>query len=359
MVKTSNNSENWRIAPGINMITIPETTFNNTNPEIFLSRVMNNTVLMYINNETWWECYLDMDTAKDSDWDGKPDNDVDITCNKMAKIVYQPTYDSAIWRIYFTNDWQLTFKNFYVQFEWYILELDDEKLGVYKDITTLMNWIEDSSIENTNLKNSLNVLRTNLNDITVVTPTVISINEQVEAWWIKLSQKQKDLLDSILDHLSNPDTVISVWMSEYEISKMEILALIPKNSNIRWEVEESFAEFEELSLPEERVNALTKLMDNIVSNGNLDPRDISSVIQPNFCSIVEYYNLTSYTDICNLNPNDNFKPAPNSQNDSKGWLKTWMKILLFILVGWLLAMWGIILFFSIKAKLSSSDEDEW
>ncbi len=359
VVKTSNNSENWRIAPGINMITIPETTFNNTNPEIFLSRVMNNTVLMYINNDTWWECYVDMDTAKDSDWDGKPDNDVDITCNKMAKIVYQPTYDSAIWRIYFTNNWQLTFKNFYVQFEWYILELDDEKLVIYKDITTLMNWIEDSSIENTNLKNSLNVLRTNLNDITVVTPTVISINEQIEAWWIKLSQKQKDLLDSILDNLSNPDTVISVWMSEYEISKMEILALVPKNSNIRWEVEESFAEFEELSLPEERVNVLTNLMDNIVSNWNLDPGDISSVIQPNFCSIVEYYNLTSYTDICNLNPNDNFKPAPNVPNASKGWLKTWMKILIFVLVGWLLAMWWIILFFSIKAKLGSSDEDEW
>jgi hypothetical protein len=107
------------------------------------------------------------------------------------------------------------------------------------------------------------------------------------------------------------------------------------------------------------VNVLTNLMDNIVSNWNLDPGDISSVIQPNFCSIVEYYNLTSYTDICNLNPNDNFKPAPNVPNASKGWLKTWMKILIFVLVGWLLAMWWIILFFSIKAKLGSSDEDEW
>jgi hypothetical protein len=33
------------------MITIPETTFNNANPEIFLSRVMKNTLLMYINYE--------------------------------------------------------------------------------------------------------------------------------------------------------------------------------------------------------------------------------------------------------------------------------------------------------------------
>jgi hypothetical protein len=34
------------------MITIPETTFNNTNPEIFLSKAMNNELVMYINNET-------------------------------------------------------------------------------------------------------------------------------------------------------------------------------------------------------------------------------------------------------------------------------------------------------------------
>ncbi|MBQ5945304.1 hypothetical protein IJL65_02685 [bacterium] len=54
-------------------------------------------------------------------------------------------------------------------------------MTLYKDITTLMNGIEDISIENTDLKASLNILRTNLNDITVVTPTVISINEQIEA----------------------------------------------------------------------------------------------------------------------------------------------------------------------------------
>jgi hypothetical protein len=34
------------------MITIPETTFTNANPEIFLSKAMNNTLIMYINNES-------------------------------------------------------------------------------------------------------------------------------------------------------------------------------------------------------------------------------------------------------------------------------------------------------------------
>ena len=361
VVKTLNNSENWRIAPGINMITIPETTFNNSNPEIFLSKAMNNTVLMYINNDTWEECYVDMDTDKDSDWDGQKDNDMDVLCNKMAKIVYQPNYE-VIWRIYFKNNWQLTFKNFYVQFEGYVLELDDEKLAIYKDITTLMNWIEDSSIENVNLKDSLNTLRNHLSDITVVTPTVIAINEQIAGWWIRLSQKQKDLLDSILDRLSNADTIISVWMSEYETSKVEILSLVPKKSNIRSSVEEWFANFEEETLPDKKAEILTNIFNMIKKDGWFDSSDMSQSMEPSFCSIVEYYGLSLYTDICTSNNNSDSKYNNLAWDtwSAGGWMKTRLKIVLFVLVGGLLAMWWIILFFSIKAKLSSTDdEDEW
>ena len=357
-VKTSNNSDNWRIAPWINMITIPETTFNNTNPEIFLSKAMNNTVLMYINNDTWEDCYVDMDISKDSDWDSKTDNDIDILCNKMAKIVYQPNYESAIWRIYFMNNWQLTFKNFYVQFEWYILELDEEKLAIYKDITTLMNWIEDISIANANLKSSLDMLRKNLNNITVVTPTVIAINEQIDAWWIKLDQRQKDLLDSILDRLSNADTIISVWLSEYEINKMDILVSVPKTHKIRASVEEWFLNFEESSSPEEKGKILTDLMNNILKNVNLDSSDVS-IIQWRFCSISEYYSLWSYAKVCPSDWGKTWLSSSQNTPEKSWWLPGRLKIVLFVLVGWLLAMWWIILFFSIKAKLSSSEEDEW
>ena len=297
-VRTSDNSENWRIAPGINMITIPETTFNNSNPEIFLSKAMNNTVLMYINNDTGEDCYVDMDISKDSDWDRNADNDVDIVCNKMVKVVYQPNYESAIWRIYFTNNWQVIFKNFYVQFEWNILELDDEKLAIYKDIVTLMNWIEDSTIENINLKTSLNALRTDLNNITVVTPIVIAIKEQIDAWWIKLTQKQKDLLDSILDRLSNSDTVVSVWMSEYEIMKMEIIAII-QETTIKWNIRELFSQFEGSISVEEKAAILERIFEVVIEDGGLDMYD-KHVVQKEFCSIVEYYNLSNYTEICKI-----------------------------------------------------------
>jgi hypothetical protein len=49
------------------MITIPEITLTNQNPEIFLSKYMKNTLLMYINNDNGEICYVDADLSKDSD----------------------------------------------------------------------------------------------------------------------------------------------------------------------------------------------------------------------------------------------------------------------------------------------------
>jgi regulator of replication initiation timing len=60
------------------------------------------------------------------------------------------------------------------------LELDEEKRELYRDISTLINGIEDLSIENTDLKRSLDRLRKNLNNRPEVTTIVITINEQIE-----------------------------------------------------------------------------------------------------------------------------------------------------------------------------------
>ena len=362
VVKTTSNTNNWLIAPGVNMITIPETTFTNTNPEIFLSKAMNNTLLMYISNENWGTCYVDTDIATDSDWDSKTDNDVDISCNTIAKIVYQPNYESAIWRVYFTSDGQLTFKNFYVTFEWYILELDEVNLGIYNDITLLINWIEDISVENTDLKSSLDVLRKNLNNVTVVTPVVVTINEQLEQGWITISPSQKELLDSVLARLSNSDTIVSVWMSEYEKQKAEILAFIPESQQSKYL--EMFDDFESTDITrEQKVDILTWMWNSITKDGEKNWwLNWGDMIGSKFCAIFEYYDMMpSVADMCSTNGDDYKAPPVWSVKDSskEWWLPWWLKVVLIILVWWLLAMWWVIIFFSIKARLNSaSDEDE-
>jgi len=371
-VETSSDKSNWKIAPGVNMITIPETTLTNSNPEIFLSKVMDNTLVMYVNNENGDPCYVDTDISTDSDRDGKTDNDMDIQCNKMAKIKYEPDYESAVWRVYFKNNWSLTFKNFYVTFEWIVMELDDEKKEIYNDITTLFNGIEDSCVENTDLKKSLDRLRKNLNNRWEVTALVITINDQINDWWIVMTQTQKDILDSILTRLSNEDTIVSVWMTVYEKNKKEIMALLPTKQwiTIKTTVEWMFNKFEENLWnywPEKRAKELESIWNTIITDWKknkwmYDENDFTIY----FCNIFDDYNISTFTKKCweNLEPLDHYDES-NAKTFSKSdwwWFPVWLKIILIVLVSWLLVMWWVIVFFSIKARLNSTsenDEDEW
>ena len=368
-VKTSNNVDNWRIAPGINMITIPETTMTNWTPEVFLSKAMNNSLLMYINNDNDETCYVDTDIATDSDWDAKADNDKDIMCNKLAKILYQPDYETAIWRIYFTNNWSLTFKNFYVTFEWIIIELDDEKREIYDDITVLVNGIEDLNIENTDLKSLLDKLRKNLNNKSEVSSLIMMIKEKISEWWIKMSSTQKDILDSVVSRLENEDTIVSVWKSEYEKNREEILELLPTTQwlTIKSTVEEMFKNFEEKvwdSQPEERYNLLNDIRNYIIDNSQNNKLYNENDFTPYFCNIYDHYDIWLYTNKCWLDIesviSNNYKGdiAETSSKSESGWLPTRLKIILIVLFWGLLTMWWIIVFFSIKARINSNSEDE-
>ena len=369
-VKTSANTNNGKIAPWVNMITIPETTFTNANPEIFLSKAMNNTLIMYINNESWETCYVDTDIAVDSDWNWKAEDDMDIMCNKLAKIKYEPEYESAWWRLYFMNNWKLTFKNFYVTFEWVVLELDEEKREIYNDITTLYYGIEDISTENTNLKRLLDGLRKHLNKRSEVSSFVNSIKDQIENWWwITMDLRQKELLDSILSRLDNEDTIISVWRTEYEKNKQEILYLLPTKKwyTIKATIESMFEEFDKMSYsytPEKRAKELELIWDTIINdakkNGWYDESNFD-IYTTYFCNIFDDYEISSYTKKCWWNTStvvDNYNKWKTESGETKWWLPLWLKIVLIILVGWLLTMWWIIVFFSLKAKLNSASEED-
>lgn len=364
-IETSKNTNNWKIANWVNMITIPEMSFTNANPEVFLTKDMNSTLLMYINNENEDTCYVDVDISTDSDWDWKTDNDTDIQCNKMAKVKYEPDYESAVGRIYFKDKWKSTFKNFYVTFEWIILELDEEKKEIYNDITKLFNGIEDSSVENTNLKVSLDRLRKNLNNRSEVTSLVITINDQIAAWWLTMTSTQKDNLEAILTRLSNKDTVITVWKNEYEKNQKEIFALYPDGKASK--IETLFKEFDE-NLDgygqQEKAQVLEKIRDEVIKDAKKNDTEESD-FTPYFCNIFEYYNIDSYTERCSTISDNHNEAAPSSiqkSEKSKSWFPLRLKIVLIILVWWLLIMWWIIVYFSIKAKMNSSsesDEDEW
>ena len=366
IVNTSESTEkNGRIAPGVNILTIPETTFDaNNKPEIFLPTNMDNALLMYVNYEWEGACYIDIDVSTDSDADGETDNDKDSVCNTVSKLRYSPNYESAIWRIYFTNWWKLQFQPFYVTFEWYTLELNPEDRELYDNISTLINWIDDRLWDNARLKSSLDILRKNLNNRNLVSSTVITIKTLQADWWISLDTKQKDLLSDILSYLGNEDTIVAVWLNEYEKNKEEILAFLPSDSKTI--IKGMFTKFEEdretlskKSMADELKNIYNEVMKLWEKNEILD-NDDKPVIAQAFCNIFEYYDITSYTKNCWANQasqiQKNMEKA--TATTSKKWFPTWLIIMLTVLFGWILIMWWVIVFFSLKSRLNKSDEDE-
>lgn len=89
---------------------------------------------------------------------------------------------------------------------------------------------------------------------------------------------------------------------------------------------------------------------------------ISLVIQPSFCNIFNYYDIIRYSSTCSAGDElvanmDKIKDNIASDN-TNSWFPWWLKVTLTILVAWLLIMWGVIVFFSIKARINSESEDE-
>ena len=87
-------------------------------------------------------------------------------------------------------------------------------------------------------------------------------------------------------------------MSEYEIMKMEIIAII-QETTIKWNIRELFLQFEGLTSLEEKAAILERIFEVVIEDGGLGMYD-KRLVQNEFCSIVEYYNLSNYTELCKI-----------------------------------------------------------
>jgi hypothetical protein len=322
---------------------------------------MNNSVLFYLFYEGTGTCFIDTDISKDSNQDGKTDNDQDILCNTLKLRTYDPQFESIMGRVYFENAGKLVFKNFSVSFEGYNLVLDQDNLLIYQDITTLINGIEDKTIGNTDLKTLLDVLRKNLLDKNQTTSTLVQIQNHIRDASILIDSGQNELLASIIARLSNSDTVAAMGGNAYEQAKNEILVLLPHNLKV--DVEAMFAEFElqaehlDNEAKKEKLNIILDYISKNISTYKMDPNDMNGVIIPQFCHILSYYSIQS-----NACASDSAIPTlptiPVEQPSSTGGFPLRLKVILWIVFGGILLVGGGIVFFAVKARLKARAEEE-
>ncbi|MDR2415698.1 MAG: hypothetical protein LBD75_03685 [Candidatus Peribacteria bacterium] len=326
---------------------------------------MNNQVLFYLNYEYEGRCYLDTDTATDSNKDGQTDNDQDIPCNTLQMRTYTPQFESIIGRIYFDYNGKLVFKNFSVSFEGFEVVMDQNYLLIYQDITTLINGIEDKTVGNTDLKTLLDILRKNLLDRNQTSANLVALENHMRTASIAVDAGQKSLLDSIISRLSNADTVSAMGGNEYDKAKAEIQAVLPYN--LRAEVSSKFAQFEasiDNSDDEARYQKLSDIFTYIKENAEayqMDVNDVDGIVLKELCKILEYYNLATYSKSCDataITINTDVPVENITSSGTGGGLPGRLKIILRVVFGGIVVVGGVIVFFAIKAKLKASAEAE-
>ncbi|MDR2541380.1 MAG: hypothetical protein LBD11_06600 [Candidatus Peribacteria bacterium] len=288
-VTTSNNVNNGRITSGVHLITIPEASFSNKDPEIYVGKTMDNSVLFYLYHAEPGQCFIDTDISQDSDKDGKPDNDEDIKCNTLILRKYQPQFETIVGRIYFENNGRLVFKNFAVDFEGFDVVMDQNNLLIYQDITTLFNGIEDRNLGNADLKVLLLTLKQNLLDKNQTTNNIVQLKEHLANSVVYLDTEQTALLESIISRLENPDTISAMGWNAYEQAREDILISLPEN--LRVQVATKFSNFElsadnlDTAGKKEKLNEILAFIATNAKAYDIPTEDLDGLYIPQFCKI--------------------------------------------------------------------------
>ena len=365
------------IASGIFLISLPEAQFNDAKlPEIFVGKQLNNEVLFYIKtDETIKSCFVDSDITFDSNHDGDPKNDKDFSCNKINTQAYTPNFESVIGRVYYKpantqkNSWKS--RDFVVSFADFENGLDETTRKYYQTISELINTIDDSSsVANSDLRNLLILLRNTLSDKNAQRGSLIQIEEFLDKNEVKLSKKQQEKLQSLINDLSDYATLSAKGAGTYEVAKEEILSLLPLE--LKKNILNGFKRYEEVNEGTGGITEKKKLLESIsatifnhvaksdqnIGENEIASEDFQSIIKPNLCKIANEDWIT--TQMCNDYNKDNpeYKAITETVEKPSSWLPTFLKILLWIVGIVVVSFIGLIVAFAVKAKLRERIENE-
>ena len=382
-VKVDSGSDFTSLTTGLQIISLPNIEKSDKGHlEIFVGRQLNNEVVFYLKTASRNDqCWVDTNILIDTNLDGTPDNDRDLSCNKILTQSYIPKSESIIWRIVYQAEGsaRLFKKDFTVTFADYENGLSPELQAQYSALSELIANIDDrSSIANADLRNLLISLRNDLGDINKTRSSVIQIEDFLKKNATKLTKKQQEKLDDILIALSDHATLSAKGVGVYEVAKSEILALLPLS--LKKESSQIFDEFERAeSLVESgsdtrsiRAEKLIKLYTFLQKNA-VDPNniwenqiwtdDFKNVIEKNICeNIAKQYELSTIEVCQDVNKRywetKTIPPVETTKTIGTSGFPSWLKIILWILWIVVVGFIWVIAAFAIKAKLRENHDEE-
>lgn len=361
-------------AGDFHILSIPSVSIANGVIDFFVGKNLNNAILLYIKyDNSQGTCYVDTDIAFDSDNDGVKENDKDFLCNALYLKKYEPKYESVVGRIYYTKtDTTSVSKDFTVSFLDFEANLDPETQLVYLSINNFINTLEAvwGTGEMADFRTLMVGLRDGLIDQIDTKSNIVSVKDYYETHNVVLTDDQKVQLESIFTQLTDKAVAAAGGGNEYQLAKAEILSILP--SNLAVDVEWLFKEFESVVSDATEANAsqqdkrkqvlqdvINLIKKNLAAEGTevqtnqVDPLDMTTIIMPNMCKIIAFYNIAS--DAC---PDNVIKSVDAAvQADNAVWWSNRRKIILIIL--WILVGVFVILviIFAVRAKMNQEAEN--
>ncbi len=342
------------------LLSIPQNLENENNElEILVGKSLNNSIAFYVlfdDQDSKKECYVDLDI---SDWEDK-----DFYCNQVFFKKFDPKYESTIGKIHYQDAWgRMLSKDLKISFIDFSIKLDEKTQVIYDKITKLVN-----SSKNEWFKALLINLQKWIIDPTETQSNLVAVqnyllDENVDS----LTDDEKKEIQRIVNELSDSTSISAMWWTEYDTAKKEILQILP--SNLRVDVERLFSDFEnvkwdteqQLSQNDKRKSILNEIISLISQKitTNVEEQkpdeivkdDMDSIIMPNICKIMNYYDIASET--C---ASDDVKVVDDTAVQVEKWARSGLKILLIVLLSsvWLLV--AVIAFFAIKAKMNKQED---
>lgn len=330
-----------------------------------------NSVLFNVIYNGSGTCFVDTDTTDDANYDGTPDNDQDLPCNTMRLVKYDSYSDIINARIvYEWSDKKLVWNGIIVQFTDQEIVLTQAQKLQYNKIQNLITSLPSTNDDQKHIKTLLAKMAENVKINKSQTEHIINLRVFLENTKAGLTEKQIDSINNLLAEFETSDTIAIAWWNVVDQARQFLIDFAPSES-MKSQVVAAFDVIKNLaepgSQPEVVKTELQKILQLFEANsvsqlesqnkGNEEKiivDDIETQVLPKICDVLWFYSIVS--DLC---PDESWVTLKNPTTDtSTTWFNTilkWTGIIVGIL-WWIFLL--IVIFFAVKARLQSNEDEE-
>lgn len=355
----------------IDLISIPRSHINDEGRYVIpLANNQNNKVFIHVPYiGTGKVCYIDLDIANDSNYDGKLDNDKDLSCNTPRLVSLDPYSEEVIGRIIYEDGEKTVANGIVFHFVDQVVTLTPGQQTNYNKIIALIRTLPSVNDDQVYIKQLLQQMADNVKLNKNQTETIINLRVYLETTTAGFSEEQLANINNLIKDFETSDTIALEGGSIVDQVRQFLIDMAPSDE-MKTSIKESFIVIQDLESPSTQPeivkNQLSAVLQVFIDNsvsvaesqqpGNeykIIEDDIETQILPRICEVLSFYEIPS-AQCSDTPPTSSFTETTTGEANVMGTVLKWV----IIVVGSLGAIFlGIVVFFAIKARLQKQEEE--